>query len=60
MAEPVKGKRLRRSITPARLYREIQRAMEAHFIEDPKTSTIQELLDGLLEDVLEDALGDTE
>ena len=58
MADKDTPRRSRRSITPARLYREIQHAQELHFLEDD--ATIKDLLEALLQDVLADALGDTD
>lgn len=55
LAEKVNARR-RRSITPARLYREIQHCQEANFLEDD--ATIKDLLDAIIQDVLRDALDD--
>ena len=46
--------RRRRSITPARLYREIQHAQTEHNLDD--LATIKDLLEAILQDVLRDAL----
>lgn len=47
-------RRVRRSITPARLYREIQQAQTDHQLVD--LDTIKALLEAILQDVLRDAL----
>ena len=47
--------RTRRTITPARLYREIDQFVKAHEL-GVEFSTVKELLDALLLDVLKDAL----
>lgn len=47
-------RRVRRSITPARLYREIQHCQAQNFLEDD--ATIKDLLEAILQDVLRDAL----
>ena len=48
----------RRFVTPARLYRELQRVVEEHGLQG--LDTIDRLLEELVGDVLAEAIGDTE
>ena len=49
-------KKPRRFVTPARLYRELQRVVEEHGLQG--LDTIDRLLEELVADILADALGD--
>ena len=48
----------RRFVTPARLYRELQRVVDEHGLQG--LDTIDRLLEELVADILADALGDTD